>query len=648
MPYREIELEFSTNEQQNTIVIFGENMRGKTSILNIIRWAFYGKALKRHSRSIPLQDIVNKNAVKENDWKVEVEIEFYANEHRYVLRRSAEKRESVAVPVKPTDFAETVRLTRDGATILGGQIKEEIESIVPEQISRFFLFDGELLQEYEALLIEGDQQGQQIKKAVEQILGVPAFQNGRSDIQTILRQAQRQQGKDLRQDEAMKQHAEEYENLVERESSIDYDLEDLKKKLYEVQEEQNTLREELEVAESFTSVKTTLEEKKKLKKYLEDKCVEKEEEQLKIVSEAWKDLIESQLRVKRPQLEKERKVIMGNNKKRAILESKIADLEDLLNTLQCPTCEQTIKDEHKFRISQTLEKNKVELSSIENEGNEAALQNVLVQLDTISKIRGVNAKNQLSQIDRELQNYQVRLTKVENEIEQLEKEITEHDTAEIDRKRWSYEQTIKEESRLQGSIEKQNSKKDEIKKELGVRQKILEDCRPSGKSTIKVRICSGLEKIFSQSIEQLRDELKKEVEAQANGAFKSMITQKKYQGLEINDNYGLQIVDASGDYVPVRSAGAEQIVALSLIDGLNRTGRPIGPVIMDTPFGRLDLNHRKNILNYLPSVTNQLVLLVHSGEMSENDLGVIAERVYATYKIEEISSTQSRLRIKRS
>ena len=65
---------------------------------------------------------------------------------------------------------------------------------------------------------------------------------------------------------------------------------------------------------------------------------------------------------------------------------------------------------------------------------------------------------------------------------------------------------------------------------------------------------------------------------------------------------------------------------------------------MDTPFGRLDLNHRDNILSYLPSVTSQFVLLVHSGEIrKETDLAVIAERIGAVYEIREISSTQSRL-----
>ena len=157
-------------------------------------------------------------------------------------------------------------------------------------------------------------------------------------------------------------------------------------------------------------------------------------------------------------------------------------------------------------------------------------------------------------------------------------------------------------------------------------------------------LCADLEKVFFQSIERLRDKLRERVEVLANDAFKQMTTQKSYRGLEINDNYGLQIIDASGRPVTVRSAGAEQIVALSLIDGLNRTGRAAGPVIMDTPFGRLDPKHRNNVLSYLPSVTSQFVLLVHSGEVrKETDLEVIAGRIGAAYEIREISSTQSRL-----
>ena len=132
------------------------------------------------------------------------------------------------------------------------------------------------------------------------------------------------------------------------------------------------------------------------------------------------------------------------------------------------------------------------------------------------------------------------------------------------------------------------------------------------------------------------------METLANASFKQMTTQKAYRGLEINANYGLSIIDSMGAKVSLRSAGAEQVVALSLIDGLNRTGRAVGPVVMDTPFGRLDPKHRDNILAYFPTVTSQFVLLVHGGEIRrETDLAPIKARIGAVYSIEEISETQS-------
>jgi DNA sulfur modification protein DndD len=63
---------------------------------------------------------------------------------------------------------------------------------------------------------------------------------------------------------------------------------------------------------------------------------------------------------------------------------------------------------------------------------------------------------------------------------------------------------------------------------------------------------------------------------------------------------------------------------------------------MDTPFGRLDLHHRDNILRYLPTTTSQLVLLVHDGEIRrETDLAPIASRIGAEYEIKEVNPRHS-------
>ena len=645
MPYKgEMELAFPQDEQRNVMIVFGDNMRGKTSILNAMRWAFYGEALGRHSRPIPLQEIVNKDAALVDDWRVEVHVKFDANGHAYDLRRVAERRNMVAKPSRPEDFIRSIHLTRDGSAVSGDQVEAEIGLIAPKQISRFFLFDGELLQEYETLLIEDSQQGQQIKEAIEQVLGVPALTNGRVDIQTILKQAQNRQNSDLKQIAGLEKQAERHAELTGKIDAIDRDLEDLNLRLKKVREERTALDDEVEAAQSVISTKATLDAKVGERKVVIDECDRKEGERLDLISGAWKDLIDGQLQIRRDQLERRRRELVDSIKKRSALAQKVSDLKQLLDTRECPTCEQELSDERRFQIGQALGKAETDLRSIDD--SSSALQDISGQLDALSKIRGINAKDRLRQVEKDLQGYNVRLTQIENDLERLRDEIAGYDTAEIARKRVLLSEKIKEEGRLQGDIQDQNSERKKLVDELAVSQKAIEGLTKdrTQRSTRKVSLCSDLERVFSESIEQLRSKLRKRVEERANDAFKHMTTQKSYRGLAINENYGLQIVDPSGRHVAVRSAGAEQIVALSLIDGLNRTGRAAGPVIMDTPFGRLDLNHRDNILSYLPSVTSQFVLLVHSGEIrKETDLAIIAERIGAVYEIREISSTQSRL-----
>ncbi len=130
----------------------------------------------------------------------------------------------------------------------------------------------------------------------------------------------------------------------------------------------------------------------------------------------------------------------------------------------------------------------------------------------------------------------------------------------------------------------------------------------------------------------------------ATQAFMRLTTETSYSGLQINQSYGLSILDHEGRVLKERSAGAEQIVALALIDGLNKTSNKKAPIIMDTPLGRLDPKHRKNVLQYLPDMSEQVVLLVHEGEIhSKRDTQEFAHRIGARYEIKRISATQSRI-----
>jgi hypothetical protein len=179
-----------------------------------------------------------------------------------------------------------------------------------------------------------------------------------------------------------------------------------------------------------------------------------------------------------------------------------------------------------------------------------------------------NSRERLREIDKDARTAEVELQRAENEIERLKDEIAGQDTAELARKRVLQTEALKEEGRLTQSINDVRRDIDNIKEELAVAQKAIESLAParSKRSTLKVSVATDLERTFAASIEDLRDRLRERVGSLANDAFKKMTTQKEYRGLEINSNYGLSMMDSAGRKVPLRSAGAEQVLALSLID----------------------------------------------------------------------------------
>ena len=645
MPYKDrMAIEFPKDETRNVMLVFGDNMRGKTSLLNALRWGFYGRALGRHSRSISLFEIVNKDAILEDDWRVEVFVEFEANGDIYELRRTADRRSPVVRPSRSEDLQTSVLLKKNGDVIAGNQIDYEIDQVAPEQTSRFFLFDGELLQEYEELLFEGSEQGRLIKDAIEQALGVPTLVRGRDQLGVILSSASRMQAKALAHIQGLKAQALKTEALNEKLEAFEADKKYLDTLIAANREDRENLEDEIEAAATVLALKGKLDAARVARSECETTIARKNSEQHEVLGSAWKDMLDAKLGEKKRRLREDQRRVTGEIKTASRFEADIDRLSELIYTDTCPTCQQSVTGNIREGLKSTLGEMQARLLAQKDVSER--LNQISAQLGNLEKIRGSDARRRLAQIEKDVNLAQIKLQKAENEIAEIEEKIDEQDATEIARKRSRIVDLLKEEGKLNGDLESVRTNLRKVKEDLAIARKAIEGVASARaeKSTKKVSLASDLERAFSASIERLRDRLRGKVEQLASEAFREMTTQGAYQGLKINANYGLSIIDSQGRSVSMRSAGAEQIVALSLIDGLNRTGRSAGPVIMDTPFGRLDPKHRKNILCYLPKVTTQFVLFVHSGEIRrETDLEAIKERVGAVYELVEISETQTKI-----
>jgi DNA sulfur modification protein DndD len=86
------------------------------------------------------------------------------------------------------------------------------------------------------------------------------------------------------------------------------------------------------------------------------------------------------------------------------------------------------------------------------------------------------------------------------------------------------------------------------------------------------------------------------------------------------ETFDVELVDEKGTVInrKLLSAGEKQIYAIAILEALAKTSGRDLPVIIDTPLGRLDSQHRDKLINhYFPYASHQVVLLSTDTEVDE-------------------------------
>lgn len=90
------------------------------------------------------------------------------------------------------------------------------------------------------------------------------------------------------------------------------------------------------------------------------------------------------------------------------------------------------------------------------------------------------------------------------------------------------------------------------------------------------------------------------------------------------------------------SAGERQIYAISMLWALGKTSGRQLPIVIDTPFSRLDQSHRKAIVqDYLPSASHQVILLCTDTEMTPALADHLSPHIARTYRLEATTEARS-------
>ena len=101
-------------------------------------------------------------------------------------------------------------------------------------------------------------------------------------------------------------------------------------------------------------------------------------------------------------------------------------------------------------------------------------------------------------------------------------------------------------------------------------------------------------------------------------------------------NFAVTLYDRQNRSIPKAelSAGEKQIYAISMLWGLAKTsGRPL-PMIIDTPLGRLDSDHRCRLIeHYFPYASHQVVVLSTDTELDKQNFEMLSPHVSHAYHL---------------
>ncbi|WP_416050074.1 AAA family ATPase [Cupriavidus basilensis] len=594
--------------QDGVTVIYGENMRGKTSLLNAVRFAFFGKVFGRGTKAVSLHKLGNWEQAISGNYGCQVQLEFRDESHEYRLTRSCRPRTGISTPSGDDDYIVDFYLEKNGSVLGPQQAEAELKRILPEQISRFFLFDGELLQEYEDLLSSETDMGRRISDAIERILGVPVLTSARTTLLRLKEKSEQREAIAAQGDQKTREYGNQLADLHAQRATLNQDLLRLEGELEGMRSQKAALEEAMKRRERVAALLERRDTLDRLMAEIAARRAAKQTELQVAMSGAWCALLSDPIRNAVISLRSAESELQTVLMRAEVLQSLQANAAS-----ECPACLQEVSPEARARIESAIHDCSSDTSA-EKSRQLAAVRRKLAALEQHT----ASARPELLRVLWDA----VEEASVDHAAKQGERDEIDKDLANVDEDSYrttksDFENIIRQIDALEKGVANTRRVLDENNADAQSIQTRLDKLagRNLGAERRRREMYSDLHRLFNESVGAYREQLRKRVEADATQHFLALTTEPEYTGLRINDSYGLTIVHQDESDVPIRSAGAEHVVALCLMGALQKNAPLRGPIVIDSPFGRLDRQHTTNIVRALPTMAKQVILLVYDDEL---------------------------------
>ncbi|WP_176502473.1 AAA family ATPase [Paenibacillus lautus] len=634
-------------DEDGVSIIWGNNGRGKTTLLNIFRYALFGKIQNRRGIVKDLYLISNIESRSEDNYGFKVILRMTSEGKNYELTRQYKIRNGVIKPTKNDDYEQVVYLKEDGAILSGAMCDHVLNTIMPEQVSRFFLFDGELLQEYEELLMDHTDAGAKIKESIEKILGVPVLTNGAIDVESVLGDYRTAKTRAAQNNQRTMQIGAKIDVLDAKLQVHRAEFERLRNELSTELNNRNILEDKLQQSERIRGL---LADAKALELSIEEKKARREgllTSISTITKEAWKGLISSRASIELSVIDEQAKELEEKERKQNTAEHFLEEMRQAIEKKHCQLCDQDIKDDLLPYLKERVNRTESDFGGLTFEETRM-LHSLRNRKNILMGMIYPSSKEKLEIYEEQLDTVTVEISQAERQLKTVSEDIDRYgDIDGLTELTQQHAQSLAKINNLEEGKRNESAIIAETQSSLATLDGQL-NRNASGTGLLlamrKVELCEQIHKIFEKGIDAYREKLKKDVEQDATAIFLKISNDPDYIKLEINDNYGLNMVHTSGEKVPFRSAGFEHIVALSLISALHKNAPLRGPIIMDSPFGRLDPIHKDKITKALPSMSEQIVLLAYTHEIDEQTArATLGSSLKKEYRLERQTSFFTRI-----
>ena len=607
---------------RNVTLIGGLNGRGKTTFLDAILLALYGKQALKY---------IQENARSYERLLIEHINKYTTDELTYVavslcLDDGTALRVCRNWKLKGKKVDESISVEKNGTIdkYLGESWSYYIEEILPFGIARFFFFDNEKITQ-----LADDASFEQIKTSIKSAIGVSTIEKASTHIDEVIR----------RKKDALQ--AFEKSEVNQGYQEVEAQLKELNAKIEAARREAEVLKANCE------SIAIAIDTKEK--KFwasggdltLSRDAIKQEKEKIKAYVQEVRD--EIMLRVSDPAtpLFMCRKLVTQaydkeiDEQKKAALKLTDPIVENIQKNI-LDRFSQSDFDDRTLRIITDIVKQEIRKFTSVGENMEHINMSHTTMLLFDKLIVDI-----FHSLDQKIKTLISHVDAQENELMSLDAHLGESDEKTMAMKLY---ETLKEYERKKALADDQYKKQQSLIENLEHQKEILhskrlqlikaiaerENTNDDNSRIIKYSVMS-IEVLNEFKVRLQREKIDK-LSATATECFQTLVEKDSLVSkIHIDtDSLDVTILDPDGHVVLKNqlSAGEQQMFAISIVWALARTSGYKAPVVIDTPMARLDSSHRANfVTNYLPSASSQVMVLSTDEEIYGRYLDMIRENV---------------------